>query len=82
MRDTETYTGTISGMNRLPSSRNGNPRFLVTIHCDSGEILTARTMPDSMDGYTVRDFEGEHVTAAIGWHYGKLSIADIQKTGD
>lgn len=75
MQDIEQITGKITGLTRLESSINGNPRYLVTLRTPEGDLINARTKPDSMAAYGIQT--GQHVWAEIGWHYGKVAIQNI-----
>ena len=50
-------------LHRLPSSRNGNPRFLVELATDAG-YMTLRTLPDSHIGYVVENHWDQEVRVA------------------
>ena len=79
MKDIETVTGQISNIDRVRSSRNGNPRYRMTISSGTGECYVVYTTPDSSLGYTISNYRsGDAVTAEIGWHYGVLSLASIR----
>ena len=81
MKDIETINGQISNIDRVRSSRNGNPRYRMTISSGTGDgykCYVVYTTPDSSLGYTISNYRsGDAVTAEIGWHYGVLSLASI-----
>ena len=83
MKDVETVTGTLIRRRRLPSSANGNPRFALTIG-EPGSSITASTTTDSGLAYgpAANIPEGARVQAQVGWHYGKVQIADITEKED
>lgn len=53
MENTQTFTGTVSGTQRLSNSPNGNPRYLVTVTGGN----TYRTAPDSAVNYKITNEE-------------------------
>lgn len=61
MKNVSRHVGTLTIVTRLPSSRNGNPRYLVQVNG-----VTCRTPVDSPLGYSITNFEGKQVTATIG----------------
>lgn len=69
MKNVSHHVGTLRILSRLPSSRYGNPRFLVDV---AGYVC--RTTPDSSMGYGVQNLEGKTVSAYIGTHYGVQSL--------
>ena len=56
----ETITGKLTDLTRLPSSRNGNPRWKATV---SG--VTFSTDPDSSYGYELQNYEDKHITVKV-----------------
>jgi len=73
MKNVTTHRGPLLNLERLGSSRNGNPRFRMYIggfHCV--------TQPDSMLGYEVQNYRGKDVVATIGTHYGKATLNSIR----
>lgn len=54
------HQGLLSDLERMPSSRNGNPRYRVVI---GGEIFVTR--PDSNIGYSISNYRAKHVR--IDW---------------
>lgn len=81
MKDTETITGRLQILDRLPQSRNGNPRYtlLISEGRGGGQQVTCRTAPDSSLAYKLPNYDGKQVRARIGWHYGKVTLAGIEK---
>ena len=72
MKNVTCHTGTLTIIQREPSSQNGNPRFLVML-----DGYTAKTTVDSMEGYNIQNLDGREVSAQIGTHYGTRSIQNI-----
>ena len=72
MKNVTQHTGTLEITERLPSSANGNPRYLVRV-----DGWTCRTAPDSSLGYTVPNLDGKLVRAHIGTHYGKPTLEAV-----
>lgn len=66
-------TGTLTIVDRLPSSVNGNPRYLLLI----GETV-CRTAPNSDLAYGVRNFEGKTVRAVVGTYRGKPTLRALE----
>jgi len=85
MKDIETVRGYIGMIDRRPSSRNGNPRYMISI--SNGKIgseyrcTVAYTTPDSSIAYAVGNkglCSGDYVEARIGLHRGVVSIDAIE----
>jgi hypothetical protein len=68
------HTGTLEFIDRLPSSVNGNPRYLVRL-----DGWTCRTAPDSAVAYFIPNHFGKKVTANIGTYYGYATIKNVKK---
>ena len=68
----EHIRGIVGNVERLPSSRMGNPRYRLAI----GDT-TVRTAPDSGLGYSVRNLEGKAVVASVRMLYGHLTMTRI-----
>ena len=81
MKNTITYKGQVIWVERMESSRNGNPRYRVTIgNPDTSNQVTACTTPDSSYGYSVKNLrDGDSVEMVVGTHYGVQSIDSIKK---
>lgn len=74
MKNIRQHTGIVEIIQRLPSSSNGNPRYLLKV-----DGRTCRTSPDSSLGYSVTNYEGKTVTATIGEHYGYATLNSIKE---
>lgn len=61
--------GALTGVERMRSSRNGNPRYRCRIGDD-----TYQTPPDSQIAYTLPSLEGSTVEAHVGPYYGKPTL--------
>ena len=72
MKSITTHTGKLEVIERLPNSRNGNPRYLCRI-----DGWLCATKPDSMLGYTITNHDSKTVKAEIGAYYGKATINNI-----
>lgn len=73
MKNLTRHVGKLEVLERMPPSRNGNPRYRLYIagaHCV--------TEPDSSLGYSVTNFEGKTVVATIGTHYGRATLDDVK----
>jgi len=82
MKNITQHTGKLRLMERLPSSRNGNPRYLCAImdqqpNQDLG--WTFRTQVDAMHGYEIPNYFNSDidVTVTIGTHYGHPTLNTI-----
>jgi len=73
MKSVRRHTGILNVLERLPSSINGNPRYLVEV-----DGYQARTAVDSSWGYSVNNFNGKKVSCDIGLHYGVSTIENIK----
>jgi hypothetical protein len=69
MKNITSHIGKLEIIKRLPSSRNGNPRWLLRV-----DGWTCCTSPDSSLGYKVQNFDGKTVEATIGTHYGAATL--------
>jgi hypothetical protein len=74
MKNKTQHIGLLKIIDRLPSSVNGNPRYLLQI-----DGWTCRTGVDSMLGYSVTNYDGEMVKAGIGTHYGQATVYFIER---
>ena len=74
MKSTTVHTGTLEIIQREPSSRNGNPRYLVRL-----DGYTAKTAVDSSEAYSITNFDGKLVKAEIGLYYGTRTVQNIKK---
>ena len=72
MKNITKHTGKLEIIKRLPSSVNGNPRYLLSV-----DGWTCKTPVDSTLGYTVANFDGKTVTATSGTHYGSATLANV-----
>jgi|TARA_R100000479_G_scaffold169623_2_gene111507 hypothetical protein len=74
MKNITRHKGKITNLKRLPSSRHGNPRWIMKI-----DGWTCRTLPDSMHAYALSSSsEGREVTAEIGTYYGSPAIHSLK----
>lgn len=73
MKNITRHIGTLEIIERLPSSANGNPRYLLRV-----DGCTCRTAVDSSHGYSVPNFDGRRVEATIGTHYGSATLNTIK----
>ncbi len=74
----EIHTGYFRIVKRLPSSRDGNPRYLCEVNRDDGEAVYFRTAPDSSLGYSVPNYNAKRVTVSLVTFYGHATLADIK----
>lgn len=74
MKNLTRNIGTLEVIERLASSVNGNPRYLVRV-----DGWTCRTPVDSMLGYCVTNYNGKQVEATIGTHYGYATLASVKE---
>lgn len=67
------HTGKLEIIERLPSSRNGNPRWPLRV-----DGWTCRTAVDSSLGYSVTNFDGKRVVATIGSFRGVATLDSVK----
>ena len=77
MKNVSRHTGKLELVKRLPSSINGNPRYLVRVNG-----WECRTPVDSSLGYSIDNLFGEIVIAEIGTHYTVPTINNVWKRKD
>jgi len=73
MKNVTIHRGKLEVIKRLPSSKNGNPRYLVKV-----DGWTCRTAPDSSLAYAITNFDSKKVVAWIGTYYGNATIDSVQ----
>jgi len=73
MKNISRHEGKLEIIQRLPSSINGNPRYLVRI---AG--FTCKTPVDSSLGYCITNHDGKEVIATIGTHYNTATIDTLK----
>jgi len=73
MKNIQTISGTLTVLQRLPSSYFGNPRYLIAVNS-----VCCKTAVDSSYGYSVTNFDGKQVEASIGTHYGSLTLNTLK----
>lgn len=73
MKNITRHIGRLEIIERLPSSSNGNPRYLISV-----DGFTCRTQVDSSHGYSITNYAGEIVEATIGTHYGSATLNTIK----
>ena len=72
MKNITRHTGILEIMKRLPSSRNGNPRYLAIV-----DGYAFKTSVDSSYGYCITNYDGRLVTVTIGSHYNQATLNTI-----
>jgi hypothetical protein len=70
-----TITGKLS-CERFDTSRNGNPRYLCNI--DGTFFYTG---VDSMNGYSITNYEGKIITVGLQHKRNKLTLISISSEG-
>ena len=78
MRNVGYFTGILSAVDRVDTSRNGNPRYRATLIVGERETVTADTGVDSSLGYSIGNHLGKRVTLGIGEHRGRPTIDSIE----
>lgn len=73
MKNVSRHQGKLEVLKRLPSSLNGNPRYLIRV-----DGFTCKTAVDSGYGYSVTNFDGKEVIAYIGTHYGIATLDSLK----
>ena len=76
MKNITSHKGILEIVERAPSSRNGNPRYVVRL-----DGYTARTAVDSDLGYSITNYDGKMITANIGTHCGTSTIENVRLVG-
>ena len=72
MKNITRHQGIVKVIKRLPSSVNGNPRYLLSI-----DGFTCKTAVDSTHGYGITNYDGKEVMATIGTYYGTPTLDTI-----
>lgn len=72
MQNVTRHVGYLTVTRRLPSSANGNPRWLLKV-----DGWSCRTPVDSFLGYEVQRLDGKVVEATIGTHYGVATLDHV-----
>ncbi len=72
MKNFKRISGKVEILKRLPSSVNGNPRYLISI----GGI-ECKTPVDSTHGYGITNYRDQIVNATICTHYGVTVLDTI-----
>ena len=72
MKNVTRHSGKLEVIKRLPSSANGNPRFLVRV-----DGWTCKTPVDSTLGYSITNYNNKEVIATIGTHYNTPTLASV-----
>jgi hypothetical protein len=73
MKNVTEHVGVLTHCERMPSSRNGNPRYRLYV---AG--FNCRTAVDSSLGYSVTNYLGKTVRVTIGTHYGYPTLDSIK----
>lgn len=77
---TSTYIGRLCDVRRLPSSKNGNPRYSAIIVTDSGHALNIRTGVDSSLAYSFTNYrEGSRVNVTASLQRGYWIIQSMEE---
>lgn len=74
MKNLTTHVGKLEIIKRLPSSRNGNPRYLLRV-----DGWTCRTAVDSSLAYVLPNLDGKMVRAHIGTFRGVCTLSWAEK---
>ena len=75
MNTIQNYTATLKILTRLPSSTNGNPRYLIDL--DGHKV---RTGVDSMIAYCITNHDGKECKVSVGMHYGYPTLTNIERS--
>lgn len=73
MRNVTNHVGKLEILERLPSSKNGNPRYRVSV-----DGFSCVTDVDCVLGYKVPNFDGKKVEATIGNRYGRATLRSVK----
>lgn len=77
MKNEQSVVAYLTISRRLPTSRNGNPRFECLLQRSGKPDLVAATGVDSSLAYGITEFTGCTVRAVVGEHYNRLTLANI-----
>ena len=78
MKNATATTGIITRMERVRNSKNGNPRFSITLKTGS-TVRTYLTPPNSMASYALStSLVGKIVRCVVGTHYRVDTIRSIE----
>ena len=77
MKNITTHRETLISIRRLPSSRNGNPRYELFIGSPTSGFHCC-TAVDSSLAYKVPNYLGKRVVVTIGTHYGVPTLNTIR----
>lgn len=69
MKNVSTHCGTLEMVERMPNSKNGNPRYKMRV---SGVSFVSQV--DSSHGYSLPNDWGKTVQVWVGTHYGKATL--------
>jgi hypothetical protein len=67
-------SGKLEIIERMKSSKNGNPRYKFTV----GNSLPIVTGVDSSYGYEITNHDGKPIIITVGTHYGKLTLDSLE----
>jgi hypothetical protein len=74
MKNRFRISGKLKVIERMKNSRNGNPRYKFTV----GDSLPIVTRIDSSYGYEITNHDGKPVIATVGYHYGRLTLNNLE----
>ena len=79
MKDVKSYSGRIESIERLASSENGNPRYLLELVTDDLRGISFATAVDSHYAYEIinNKYRANRVLVEVGRHYGRLTLKRI-----
>ena len=73
MKNLTRSVGILEMVERLPNSKNGNPRY--KCRCGSVDFITGI---DSSHGYSISNDFGKKAIVTVGTHYGKTTLDRYQ----
>lgn len=74
MKNITRHKGKLEIIKRLPSSINGNPRYLLRV-----DGFTCKTAPDAGIAYAITNYRDKDVIATIGTHYNTATLDTIKE---
>ena len=75
-----TCIGKLRNVERMNSSRSGNPRFAAILQTDRDELLPVRTGVDSCLAYSFTNYrEGERLRVTVKLVRGHWTIQDMER---
>ena len=79
MRNITRHTGRLVILKRLKNSALGNPKFLAAVLDVNKNGVSFETATNSMDGYSISNYDNKNVIVEIGTYYNKATLHTIKE---